>query len=471
MKSKVIKTVFAAALPFAASLPAFAQSPEIEELKSKMKAMEQTLNETKQRLADLEKGQSGAVVKITNDLGIIVFHFPTAQVEGHASPIAPRNSLNDQQEAAPRPNDLTLDPKYNGFIPVPNTPVLIKFNAKPRLDAFVDSQNPGNVDRFVTATIPLRTDPLHGGGAHFNMNAKGSQMSLDVRAPELPGNLRFFYQNDFFGSGGSMGYRLRHLYGQFFNVTAGFTYSIFEDPDVWPDTVDYEGPNSAVFARQPTVRYLLPLSENWQLNFGIQQPAGDIDTGTTGATPHNQAPDGGVNVRWEDKKIGHVQLAGILRDLGARNTGPEGDQNVLGWGLNLSAGINVFEHDSAQAQLTYGEGIFHFANDNFMNNDAAFHNGNLEALPYLGAMAGYTHRWNEILRSTASFGYVNLDNTVEQGPDAYHKTYYSSVNLVWQLRKRLSVGFEGLYGRKEAQSGEWGDVFRAQVGLVYSLFD
>ena len=476
MKSKVIKTVLAAALPIAASVPAFGQSAEIEELKAKMKAMEQTLSETKQRLADLEKGQAGAVVKTTNDLGLIVFHFPTAQVEGHPSPVAPRNALNDQQDPAPRPNDLTLNPKYNGFIPVPNTPVLLKFNAKPRLDAFIDSQNPGNVDRFVTATIPLRNDPLHGGGAHFNMNAKGSQLSLDVRAPELPGDLRFFYQNDFFGSGGSMGYRLRHLYGQFFNVTAGFTYSVFEDPDVWPDTVDYEGPNSAVFARQPTVRYLLPLSEHWQVNFGIQQPAGEIDPGPAGglydgATANNQAPDGGLNIRWEDKKIGHVQLAGILRDLGVRNAGIAGDQNVLGWGLNLSAGFNVFERDSAQAQLTYGEGIFHFANDNFMNNDAAFSNGNLEPLPYLGALAGYTHHWNDVLRSTASFGYVNLDNTVEQGPDAYHRTYYGSVNVVWQLRKRLSIGFEGLYGRKEAQSGEWGDVFRGQVGLVYSLFD
>jgi hypothetical protein len=86
-------------------------------------------------------------------------------------------------------------------------------------------------------------------------------------------------------------------------------------------------------------------------------------------------------------------------------------------------------------------------------------------------IAGYTHHWNDVLRSTASFGYVNLDNTDEQGPDAYHRTYYSSLNVVWQLRKRLSIGFEGLYGRKEAQSGEWGDVFRAQVGLVYSLFD
>jgi hypothetical protein len=42
---------------------------------------------------------------------------------------------------------------------------------------------------------------------------------------------------------------------------------------------------------------------------------------------------------------------------------------------------------------------------------------------------------------------------------------------VWQLRKRLSVGLEGLYGKKETQNGATGDVWRIQMGLVYSLFD
>ncbi len=122
-----------------------------------------------------------------------------------------------------------------------------------------DNQNSGNADRFVTATIPIRNTPGAGGGEQFNMTAKGSQLSMDVRAPGVPGDFRFYYNNDFFGSGTGMSYRLKQLYGQFYNVTAGFTYSIFEDPDVWPDTVDFEGPNSMIFARQATVRYMMPL--------------------------------------------------------------------------------------------------------------------------------------------------------------------------------------------------------------------
>jgi hypothetical protein len=65
---------------------------------------------------------------------------------------------------------------------------------------------------------------------------------------------------------------------------------------------------------------------------------------------------------------------------------------------------------------------------------------------------------------------VNLQNEQAQAAEAYHETYYSSANLVWQLRKRLSVGLECLYGYKDEKSGSYGDVWRVQTGIVYSLF-
>ena len=149
-----------------------------------------------------------------------------------------------------------------------------------------------------------------------------------------------------------------------------------------------------------------------------------------------------------------------------------GNQSVFGWGVNLASSINVFKRDSFQTQLTYGEGIFRYMNDDFMNNDAAYDAaGDLKAIPCFGAMAGYTHHWSDVLRSTATYGYVHLDNESSQGPDAYHETQYASLNLVWQLRKRLSIGGEALYGKKETQNGQTGDVWRFQMGLVYSLFD
>ena len=164
-------------------------------------------------------------------------------VTGEASAIKNRGSLVNQQDAAPRADDLTLDPKYKGFTRIPNTKVLIKFNAKPRTDVTFDTENAGDDNRFVTAKIPVTGQADKGGDPRFNINAKGSQLRIDVRAPEVAGKPRFYYENDFYGSGGGeFPYRIRHLYGQYYNIIVGQTFSVFEDPDVWPDTVDYEGP-------------------------------------------------------------------------------------------------------------------------------------------------------------------------------------------------------------------------------------
>ena len=394
------------------------------------------------------------------------------QQAGQESPVTPRGALKDEQESAPRLDKLTLDPKYKGFVPIPNTPMMIKFNAKPRVDMTLDNGNAGDDNRFITAKIPVSNDPAQGGGSVFNINAKGSVLTLEVRAPELDGAPRFFYQNDFYGSGGGeFPYRIRHLYGAVHNVIVGMTFSVFEDPDVWPDTVDFEGPNSAIFARRPLARFMLPIGEQFHMNFGIEQPESEIDSSVDpGGAAINHWPDVGANIRWEAKGVGHAQLATIIRQLGFR--GPvTGNQRTMGWGFNLSAVMSLFAADSVQAQVTVGEGIFRYMNDDFFNNDAAFDsNGDLQAIPCTAFMFGYTHRWNEKWRSTTSYGYVNLDNEASQGPDAYHLTHYASVNLVWQARERLNLGFEFLYGSKETNDGHTGNASRVMFGLVYSLF-
>ena len=491
MKNKIKTTkrlLLASMFAAAGGVPAAAQisnTAEIDELKAEMQAMQTNMAAMQQKINELEKEKAAvmgapsgtnAPLVITNVPTEVIFKTPTQPVVVKVSPITDRGNLIDYQIEAPRPGNESLNEKYEGFVPIPNTPAIIQFNTTPRLDIMSDTQNSGNPDRFVPATIPTG-GPLSGGGEQFNANARGSTLALDVRAPNVPGDFRFYYNNDFFGPGTGMSYRLKQLYGEFYNVTAGFTFSIFEDPDVWPDTVDFEGPNSLIFARQPTVRYEWVLNDYWRMNFGIQQPSSDIDNEgpNDGAIPNNQAPDGGFNVRWEDEKWGHVQFATIFRDVGARLT-TLGKQNVLGWGVNASTSLNLFANDSAQAELTYGYGIFHFSNDNFTydgfnGGDAAFNDsGQLKALRYIAPMVAYTHQWSEDFRSTATFGYVNLANEGEQTGVAYHETYYASANIIWQLRKRLSIGFEALYGYKDDKDGAHGDVWRFQTGLVFKLF-
>jgi hypothetical protein len=474
-----------------------AQSAEdFQQLKAMMEQMQKTIEAQNARIAELEKKQTVSVaapshdgvgqnVATTNRLEAtspsirIMERIAAGEPVAEKSQVTYRHTLSDPQEAASRPKDYTLDPEFHGFIPIPNTPALIKFNAKPRLDMMVDNKEAGNDNRFVPAVFPLKGDVNYGGGEQFHANANGTQLRIDVRAPEMPGNFRFYYQNDFFGSGsdtGDMKYRIQHLYGEIYGFKAGFTYSVWEDPDSWPDTVDYEGPNAVIFARRPVAQYTYAWNENWNSTFGVEKPDifVDLNSGPNpGSSTITRIPDLGFNTRYEKEGLGHVQFSALFRDLGAKD-GLGRTHEAFGWGLNVSLNADLGKCDTLQLLGVYGHGVGGLGNDSgFFNSDAAFKsNGALEALPYWSVSAGYTHKWSDQFRSTFTYGYVNLDNSSGQADTFYHLTHYASANIVWQMRKRLSVGLEGLYGFKEVNDGtSSGNHYRVQLGMVYSLFD
>ena len=147
MKSTISKRLpLVLALLVAGVTPAWAQDSELDQLKSQMKAMEQTMEQMKQKIADLEKEKAAApAAPATNAAAgsasvLSIEKVAGGGMIGNQTPVTDRGALNDQQEGAPRRKDYTLDPTYRGFIPVPNTPVLVKFNAKPRVDVTSDSR-------------------------------------------------------------------------------------------------------------------------------------------------------------------------------------------------------------------------------------------------------------------------------------------------------------------------------------------
>jgi hypothetical protein len=466
--------ILAAAVGFAAQAQ---ESPEVQQLKATVEALQKTVQQLTDRIATLEQEKAvpapqqparPAVVQPAPQLQAQAVAVP----EGNASPVTPRESFNVEQLAAPRLNDLTLDPKYTGFFPIPNTQVIMQLNAKPHFDMFRDSRYSGDDSRFVTATIPVEGSPEYGGGSQFNMNAKATTFIWDVRAPLMDGSPRFFVQTDFFNSESpKLDIRFKQVYGQYYNFVFGQMTTLLEDPDIWPDTVDWEGPNSMIFARLAALHYLIKLSPEWSMTVGVERPdsqvASDYGEGVKGL---NRWPDTGFNVRWERAKVGHVQFAGMFRDIGARS--PKwGDQHAFGWGANLSWVFDVCSKDSIQGQATYGEGIGRYCNDAFSNMDAAYtDHGDLKPLPYFAGFFGYTHWWAEKWRSTITYGYVGLRDQKSMGPDAYRSTDYASLNAVYQFRKKLSLGFELLYGYKQQQDLLKGDVWRLQFGIAYKLF-
>ena len=121
----------------------------------------------------------------------------------------------------------------------------------------------------------------------------------------------------------------------------------------------------------------------------------------------------------------------------------------------------------------YGHGISRYAGDTGgMGLDATPRTEtdlSLRALPLFGPYIGYQHWWTRSVRSSATFGLVHLQNTEFQPDTTYHKSTYSSANIIWNPVGSLSFGAEFLYGWVEEKSGAHADAPRFQVTGRYTF--
>jgi hypothetical protein len=130
--SRARRAVAATILATALAAPAVrAQTAEeFKQLKALVEQMQKTIESQNARIAELEKSKAAplpstlmpGVAEETSASIRTLMKIAGGEPVGQQSPVTYRGALNDQQEAASRPKDFTLDPKYQGFIPVPNTP-------------------------------------------------------------------------------------------------------------------------------------------------------------------------------------------------------------------------------------------------------------------------------------------------------------------------------------------------------------
>src|SRR6516225_6590194 len=95
--------------------------------------------------------------------------------------------------------------------------------------------------------------------------------------------ISFKFEFDLFGTGvdaGQTTIRLRHFYGEWGQLLAGQTHSLFMDIDVFPNVIDYWGPPGMVFLRLPQIRWTAYRTANDVFAFAIERPSNDVDPGT-----------------------------------------------------------------------------------------------------------------------------------------------------------------------------------------------
>ena len=357
----------------------------------------------------------------------------------------------------------------------PNSTMIPGTNAAMRMGGFVkmnvvETLDPlSSLDRFIAGSIPV---PQETSTPRTTMTVSQSRLNYDLRDKTQYGTLRAFIEGDFAGDGTT--FRLRHAFGQYKDILAGQTWSVFQDSDAAPEEIDFEGINGAVNVRQPQIRYFPKIGKDWDLMFSVEDPNPEI----TGGTATSQWPDLVASARKTWFERWHVRTSVVLRQITgiwADDLTGDTESQVTGWGVSLSGKTatrfwNSKGLDNFMFQFNAGEGIGRYINDlnTVGGEDAIFDStGELYTLPAFAGYVAYQHWWKANSRSTINLSWVDVSNLDFETDDAYNKTFRGAINYIWSPASRIDLGAEIIYGTRQNKDGEKAKATQVQLSSKY----
>jgi len=323
----------------------------------------------------------------------------------------------------------------------------------------------------------------YGKDGNFYASVRQTRLGFKTTTPVKNDTIKTIFEFELFGVGSDEGqttFRLRHAYGEYKQLGAGQTWSVFMDPDVFPDSIEYWGPNGMVFYRNIQLRYI-PMTGTNSVAIAFEQPGGSGDPGVLADDPRITdfkarwpLPDLSAQYR-RTENWGHVQVAGILRAIEVDDLGTDpvdSSKSFTGWGINLSSNIK-FSDDTLKLQVVYGEGITNYLND-ATADIGALQVGNpdlAETLPLLGIVAFFDRTWNKRFTSTFGYSYQDIDNSVGQTASAFRTGQYALANLLYHPIKNITWGVELQWAKRENKGDGQNETINSVSRLIKSSDD
>jgi hypothetical protein len=363
------------------------------------------------------------------------------------------------------PQDPKLPPNF--FIKSKSESFQMGFGGYVRLYGIYDLNGLQTVTDFITYEIPVGQGNTRQN--RFALDVRQSRFYTEILGMTKYGTLRIYMEADFLGETGF--FRLRHAFGQFKGFLAGKTWSTFMDLSASPNTVDFEGPNSEICHRAVMIRFTQALGDHFIYSVAIEQPDVSITNENTEDIPQ-YVPDIIARVKTYGK-LGHLQLAGLFRDIAYEDTITAEKRSSRGWGVAFSGSLNITKKNKFMFQTVYGDGISKYIQDiSGTGRDLVPKPGcpgELQALPVLGLYAALQHNWTQKLNSTIVYGYTEAYDLGNKPPDNYQTGMYVAANLFWDLLPTIRFGIEYLWGERVNKNGDSGTANRIDFMAKYSF--
>jgi outer membrane DcaP-like protein len=262
------------------------------------------------------------------------------------------------------------------------------------------TNNPDWFDVNRPSELPSFQDEFGRNGKTY-AGVRQTQFGVKGYQSTPMGELKTQFEFDFFGVGPDAGQTTifpRYFYSEIGAFGAGQTDSPFTDINVFPNTLDYWGPNGTVDFRNVQVRWM-PIRGETRLTLALERPGSTQDPGLLANRIEVQnirgrfpLPDftGDYRQAWNR---GYVKGSWVLRKIKLDdllpNDGFNLDDSVIGWGV-------------------------------------------------------WTDKW------ITSVGYSQLavDNTILQRPEEFHRGQYAIANLLYSPQEHMLFGGEAQWARR-----------------------
>jgi hypothetical protein len=405
------------------------QTPDLQQMQKKMEQLEKELQELKQQMNAVsglsKQAVPGPNVAVTTD---------TRQAEEHSEQPKPSRSVN-----------------FYGFAMADSG-----FN--------FGSINPDWFDVERPTQLPSFKGEFGPDGSTF-FGVRQTRFGVKSFTPTPLGDLKTIFEFELFGTGvdaGQTTFRLRHAWGELGHFGAGQTWSPFMDIDVFPNSIEYWGPNGMVFFRNVQVRWT-PIQGASNVVIALERPGASADGGRyadridlQNIFPQFKWPDLSGHARLT-RNWGYVQVAGIVRKIAWVDTNPDLPNlsgTAIGWGVNVTSNLNFTEKDVGRFAVVYGEGVENYMNDapvdigvknNFSNPETPIKG---TALPMLGVVSFLDHTWSDRFSTSIGYSMLNIENSNAMTANSFHQGHYALVNLLYHPVKQVTMGGEFQWGRR-----------------------
>ncbi|WP_066219438.1 hypothetical protein [Formosa haliotis] len=305
-------------------------------------------------------------------------------------------------------------------------------------------------------------------------------------------------ESDFWGGNGRI--RLRKAYVETEHWQIGQTWNNFGDEDIWPNIMEWEGPPSGVWVRNPHVKYSNTFrNPDFIYQVSLEAPVADYESFLEFKPLVEEVPQVTPDVTAAlkyNRDWGHLRVSSIFRNIRYKLEGEI--DNFIGYGFTVSGIYKSERNNNVQFQFIGGKGITAYMTtiggrgyDGYAATNSEF-----TATPAFGGWASYEYYITKKLHANAVLGYTNfklkdvsrvlvtdvntdLDDVYLNG-NVDHLQYYGLFNFMYDAYERMTVGLELDYGVKTLaidglandlylSNDKSRDAMRISFGFMYSF--